>query len=205
MPVPTPDTTIVADTTALLTSRYAKQKNVLGLVTALASRAQTIESVLWQLIDALPLANHPMAGGPWGILDMIGAIVGVPRNGRTDADYTPAIKLQIRINRATGLAEDIIQITALLVTGATYVEWPPAAFEVIVLGDFASNIQALLAALPLARAGGVSGRLRFTLLGAPVWVLTSNVGPAIPSPGLGDSRAGDEVLNPATLSSLQSL
>ncbi len=185
MPIPAVDNAHVTEGAALTTSRYASAPVVQGIIKSLMLRFQQIENDYWTFINGVQLANHPQAGGPWSILDQIGAIVGQPRNGRTDADYVPAIKLQIRVNRSNGFAEDIIQIAGLIVTGAIYTEWYPASFEVGAFGITMSVARALLSNLGQARSASTAGTLRYSLTGDTVIVFGDSLG--APGTGFGDS------------------
>lgn len=190
MPAPTQDTNYVAEGNALLTSRYRNAKVTAGIVKALMLRYQEVENSLWALLNGALLANAPMAGGPWDIYDKIGAIVGVAREGRTDAQYIPAIALQIRINRSQGLSEDLIQIVALVVTGALYYDWPPATWEVDVFLTTVDVIAALKRYLPEASDGGVAGNLRYTVTGWGTPVVTPGDKIVGTGNGFGDKIAG---------------
>jgi hypothetical protein len=177
MPVPTQSTTHVADTVDLLISRYKKAKVVSGMVTSLSQEVQELEDAAWQVINAMVIGAAPMGGGPWDIYDKIAAIVGVPggRLGRNDTDLLAAIKIQIRVNRSNGLAEDIIQITALLVaTGATYYDAFPASFIEQVLGTTQPIADALTRYLGEARAVATGGSLVYTLVGELPLILESS-------------------------------
>ncbi len=128
--IPTQETTIASDGVALLTSMYVSKPVISGIVTALMLRLQQLENDAFAMISAVQLANHPMAGGPWNILDQIGAIVGAVRNGLDDADYLALIKLTAKINRARGRAEDVLSLAALMTGGVppVYLEDGTAAF-----------------------------------------------------------------------------
>ncbi len=203
MPVPTQSTTHVTDALALLISRYSKAKVVTGIVKALSAETQALEDAAWAVINALLLTNQPLAGGPWDILDKLAALVGVPggRLGRSDADLLQAVKIQIAINHSHGLAEDIIHITSLVASGATYSEAYPASFEVDINGTTASVAAALLQYLDKARSAGVSGYLNFSLSpAASTLILDSTTGhPA--AFGLLDDSVGHGF--PYTMSSYQ--
>jgi len=93
-------------------------------------------------------------------LDIIGKLVGEPRYGRSDAPYLVAIRVRILVNSSGGLANDLIQITALSVPEGTvtkYVEYD-TAFEVSAYNFVGGN--ELARSLGQARQGGVYGALR---------------------------------------------
>lgn len=169
--IPAVDNAHAAEGNALLTSRYQALPNIAGLVQACMVKFQQKENDFWSLINGLQLANHPMAGGPWQILDQLAALVGVPggRLGRDDADLLQAIKIQIRVNRSNGLANDIIDVAALVVSGAEYFEWPPAAFEVDAIPILPGAANALIAYLGEAKSAGTSGTLRYATGSGP-WI-----------------------------------
>jgi hypothetical protein len=200
--IPTPDTTYIKDGGALLTSRYVGQKVTAGMVKALMLAVQDLENAYQSLINGVQLSNHPMAGGPWRILDQIGAIVGVARNGLSDTDYLVAIRIKIRINRSHGLAEDIIQIMGLVVTGAAYSEAYPASFEVDIYGTTASIVRALLRYLHEARSAATEGFLNYSIT-TPVFILDDQVLPLSNAGLLDDSVAHG--FSQYTLSSMQVL
>jgi len=188
--LPVQDTNVVAEAVALLTSRYASDPVTKGLVTALELRAQEIENVLFDVIFKIQLANQPLAGGPWDVLDKIGAIVGIPRNGLDDASYLAAIRIKIRVNRSNGLAEDIIQIAALIVTGAAYREWYPASWEIDAFDVTAAVALALVSYLGEADSAGTEGFVRYSTWSTGIVVFASNVGTVANAAGFKDSVGG---------------
>jgi len=162
MPIPAVDNSHVSEATGLLTSRYADKAVVKGIVTALALRVQEVENSFWSLVNAVQLANHPMPGGPWDVLDKLGAIVGAVRNGLSDSAFLALIKLQARVNRSRGLAEDILLLASLLAApGAPqYLDQYPAAFYI-----GAWNINPAYPIFPLlkqARPAGVYGFVAYS-------------------------------------------
>lgn len=122
--LPIQDTNHVAEAQGLTTSRYQSAPVVQGIIAAITARLQQLENDAFAIINAVQLTNHPMAGGPWDILDKLGAIVGVVRNGLSDADFLTLIKLQARVNRSRGLVEDVIQLAKVMAGSGTpmYVE-----------------------------------------------------------------------------------
>jgi hypothetical protein len=162
VPVPVVDNAHVAEGVGLLTSRYVSAPVVSGLATALMTRFQEAEAQLWSLIQGVQLVNHPMAGGPWSILDQLGALVGVARNGMPDVAYLSAIQLEIRANRSQGLSEDIIQVLTLYTgTSQFYLDVPPASF-IVELFDVTGNIPFLASLLTRVRSAATYGELTYT-------------------------------------------
>lgn len=160
--IPVQNTQYSAAAIALLLQQFKDQITVPAFVGVFGAEIQILENAIFSLLDGCTLADYPNGPGPWDMLDKIGAIVGLPRNGLDDASYVPALKIQIRVNRSNGLAEDIIQIAALL-GGETYLEYPPAAFLVEILniaGAFGPG--QIVAMLTQAKAAGTYGVLHYT-------------------------------------------
>lgn len=164
--IPTQDTNIVAEGQALVTSHYQSAPVIQGIIKSLLQRLQEIENSYWSFINAVQLVNHPMAGGPWSVLDQIGAIVGgvaAQRLGLDDADYLAVIKLQARVNRSRGLSDDVIELASLMLNGGVpvYVDQPPAAFY---LGawNIALNYPLFYPLLAQIRPAGVYGHFHYS-------------------------------------------
>lgn len=175
MPLPLRNDNHVAEANDLLIGRYKNTQVVAGILRAYAERLAEIESDFWSLIDGVQLVNHPMVGGPWDVLDKLGALVGEPRNGRGDADYLAAIKIRIRVNKSNGLDNDIMAVASLVVTVAAYYKWPPAAWEVDTFTATASAIAALKADLGKAASAATRGQVRYGTAAASAYVTWSSV------------------------------
>lgn len=188
--LPVQDTSHVAEAQALLTSRYANLPATSGLVKAFTTPVQALENKVFAVLNAVQLSSHPLAGGPWDILDRLGALVGAPpRGGRSDTDYLAAIKLQIRVNRSNGLAEDVIQVAALIVANASYFEWPPAAAEVVALDVSASVVAALVEYLPKTRSAGTALNVRYSTSAGP-YIRWGSVYGGVTGAGFASVRGG---------------
>lgn len=163
MGLPVQDTNHVAEGLALLTSRYASAPVVNGLLTSLLSRLQQLEDDCFDIIQKIQLSNHPLPGGPWDMLDKIGAIVGATRGGLDDADYLALIKITAFVNRARGLSEDVLQLALMMTNGATplYIDCPPASFY---LGcwNLGLNFGQFVSMLKQVRPAGVYGHFHYT-------------------------------------------
>jgi len=186
MPFPTVDDNHVTEGAALLTSRYFSAPVIAGLTTALMTRFQLYENAFWSLIEGVILANHPMPGGPWSILDQIGSIVDVPRNGMPDAQYVVAIQLEIRVLRSTGHPNDIIEIAQIVLPPppnenviaepVVYCEWPEAAFEVWGYNVSTSVATILPPAIQQAKSSGTHGRFRYSTWAGNLVAFDTRVG-----------------------------
>lgn len=80
------------------------------LVAALATPFQSLENALRQL-----LTERSVDTAAGDQLDVIGKIVGQLRLGMSDEDFRRHIRARISVNRATGVVEDILTVTDLVV------------------------------------------------------------------------------------------
>lgn len=158
---PSQDTSHVAESLGYLIEQFKNAPTLRGFVTAFGLSVQELENVFWSVINAR-LLNASTSGDA---LTKIGKIVGELRNGRTDAQLLPAVQLRIRVNRSQGLAEDIIQIAALLFGNGVsqYADAFPAAWTVTSLNvASAAAVVAATTALGKASALGVRGLLVYS-------------------------------------------
>lgn len=213
---PVEDTAMVAEGQALLTSRYRNLPNTKALLAVFLAACQELEGVFWDVIQERWLANA-VAANPTGTvsdqLDKLGALVGQPRIGFSNAAYGQVILLRIKANRSQGRAEDIIQIAVGLeyvgkngipqpgqppvpftITSPNYLEGYPAGFLVEILDLFTASsapkttlvaTELLSAAKPL----GVRGVLHYSIeVGTNVLQYTSRYGST--GQGVWQSRYG---------------
>jgi hypothetical protein len=155
--IPVYITTYATDTQNLVTEVFKRSANILGILKSVGAEIQVLEDALNGYITTLPLT--PTSVGD--LLDKYGKIVAEPRNGRTDADYYPALILKMRVLRSAGAAEDIIQIGTLTKHDVlTYVEVYPAGF-ILVLGNL-QGPGATIGFIKKARLGGVLANIVYT-------------------------------------------
>lgn len=84
-----------------------------AFITAFVQQFQDIEDVIGQL-----LTDRQIDTATGENLNVLGRIVGQPREGRTDADYRLWIKARIQINKSSGTTEEIYNVLKLI-TGFT--------------------------------------------------------------------------------------
>ena len=117
-----------------------------GLVQMFASEIQEIEDVLFQLI-----LERTVTVAIGAQLDIIGNIVGIDREGRTDADYRASILVQVQVNNTGGEEAALAALLENLVNPVTIdiVETFPAGLDVAidVVGVPLSTIQLLRRAI----------------------------------------------------------
>ena len=151
----------VTDWSARLLGRLYEQFKGLPNWTALvqyviAPQAQAVEDVLQQL---LLLAS--IDSGVGGVqLDVIGRIVGCPRQTLSDADYRKYLKGKILVNRSGGRLEELYAIFVAIFGPSValgYADAPPAGFVLTLTSQIVTAVQdaILLRFMGQAKAAGV--------------------------------------------------
>ena len=145
---------------ALLTDQF-QQSNIQGILRSWAIQFQDLEDVFWQVLESRNLAGEGVQ------LDQLGALVGEPRNGRSDAQYKLAIPLRILINASDGSTEALIEILIRVMTtqgfpeeeAKDYLEYSeqyPGRFRVVATGLQEIVNRAIVAAMVQAKPAGVA-------------------------------------------------
>ncbi len=113
-------------------------------------------------------------------LDILGKVVGQPREGRDDAIYRTWVKARVKVNRSGGTGADLVSIFTALCPGLSVrlEERPPATFVLHIEGGAAPTPTALASLLQLAKAAGVRGILEY-LNAAPTASFSFAGGPGL--------------------------
>lgn len=135
-----------------LTSMFRGRKNIMGMVLAFVKRSQKLEDVQQTLLAAFANWQDDTLTLSF-LLDLIGKVVGESRNGRTDAQYIPALQIRIQINRSDGTNPSILNILDLLGGRFEAFDWYPACYEVTVMD--AGHFEAIAADMEDAKPLGV--------------------------------------------------
>ncbi len=99
-----------------------------GLLTSYMTETQAVEDAFWDIfVDRL--LQSDLATGD--LLDKLGSIVGIARQGFTDGVYKLLITAKIKANRSDGKHETLIDIMALLVPGATIFVYESVGFIIL--------------------------------------------------------------------------
>ena len=153
-------TTHVVDGLANLLSQFSGKPRLTALVTAALEEVQRLENVAWDVYEGRLIEN---AVGHQ--LDVIGEIVGFPRNGLGDDEYRRIIQTAIQLNRHDGQADNALFIWSQLVdvtNPVRYVQLGVAHFgfwwESDPLGDD-DWLRYIAALMPRIAASGVSWEL----------------------------------------------
>lgn len=144
---------------AKLIERYRKPK-ISALLASWLSELQAAENALWQLY-----VERVVAVATGHALDVLGTIVGQPREGRVDDVYRVWIGARILVSRSSGKVKELIPIVKKLLDGVRvkHEEYYPASFMLRVLtridpvtGDQIAKL------LRLAKAAGVQMQFVWT-------------------------------------------
>lgn len=177
--VPVVCTTQIARAQGRLTQAFKNQPNIKALLAALLVGVPEIEALYWQIINTRILSNlATMVANSQNTadqLDIIGALVGVDRLGRTDAAYLPAIQLQIRVNRSKGRSEDILDIMSLTGLDFSYSEAADVAATFRVDAYGVTQPVSIANAIQHGRSGGTKAYFTFTDLARAPVVVAGNV------------------------------
>jgi hypothetical protein len=202
-----------------LTGAFKGKPVIEKILKIYASRVQTLEDQIWKVLTSRLLgvsyANVVPDNGECcdcgdlltgqeaevsldaegSHLDTVGKLVGEARFGRSDAEYLVAIRVRVLVNKAHGLARNIVEVAQQsappgIVT--TYEEFPDAAFEVGSYNAFGGRT--LAQKLGQTRMAGVRGVLRTSNWdpvspGDVVW--GSSVGTVANARGLGHTTDSD--------------
>jgi hypothetical protein len=144
-------TTHEVDGVARLTERYRKPL-ISALLGAWLAEVQALELVCYDL-----LTKRSPATAEGAVLDLLGKIVGQPREGRSDTHYRLWVAARILVNRSSGLARELLAIALKLMGDVVELrEYAPRAVVITchapITGTDGVEVAKLLS---LAKAAGV--------------------------------------------------
>lgn len=108
------NTTHTADAVGHLAEQFQNSDDLKAFLSATVDRLQDLEDALYPVLATRGIDN--MTGDR---LDGLGAIVDVPRGGRTDDEYRLRIRAELAILKSVGINRDLIQTLQLLLAMAT--------------------------------------------------------------------------------------
>lgn len=156
-------TTVVTDGLALPLYDL-RQPKLQALLATYMTQIQQLEDALWALYIGLMIEQ---AVGD--ALDMLGALVGQPRENRPDPEYRLWIRSRVIVNKSSGRPLDILGVARAvlppLVNVANLHEAYPASFVLTLEGiaDTTATV-ALAALLRIAKAAGVALSVEFSIV-----------------------------------------
>lgn len=117
---------------ARLPIQYREKPKLTALVRISGSRAQVFEDILYDM-----LSNGSVTSAHASLLDQIGDVVGVKRNGLTDSEYKGYLLAKIAENVSKGTAETMIALYKALMRAARVYYRPvyPASFSLTAIGS----------------------------------------------------------------------
>lgn len=174
----------------LFIEQFEEKTTLQGYEAAILNMYQDIEAVLQDMKRDM----YNLAEGTGDRLDIIGDIVGEPRNGRTDDEYRIALELRIRINNSNGEPE-VVRAACIAFTQATsvkLVETFPAGIDLLINTIFVLPPN-LITSLEKIASSGVRLRLYLTD-GEPDFAFAGEGGfPPEPNTlGFGETGIGNE-------------
>jgi len=149
---------------AKLALQYQGRPLLAGLIGAFTTQLQAIEDALAAPMTGV-FPQRQLANAVGHQLDVLGSIVGQPRNGQVDATYLQYIKARVALNVSSGTVEDIYNVfLKIIAAGQTLSiqEWFPAAFSLRVFGVPLTNPSDFLALLKAAKAAGVRAFVEYS-------------------------------------------
>ena len=157
--VPTPPSDIVptaiASTAPLarLITQYKNKPRLRALAQSYLEEVAELAIVLEQLCLAFRLGNAIGAQ-----LDVLGRIVGAPRQGFDDRSYEQLIRAYIRAQKSEGKPEDIYAVFRILIAPGDLMvldEYYPMAIVLRIASDAALNLSVLMTLLLMAKGQAV--------------------------------------------------
>lgn len=122
------NTEIVENGLALLLGQYADSDKMKAWFSTYLEQLQDIENAMQEVLTLRALAT---AFGQQ--LDGLGAIIGQPRLGNTDARYRVLLAARIAINKSSGTINELIKIARLIhndeAAAVVFTEYYPASAE----------------------------------------------------------------------------
>jgi hypothetical protein len=105
---------LIQEAESLILNQFAKSQKLKGLILGLVKPFQdALDS-----IESLHYGRYvDQANGE--TLDIIGQLVGQPRNGLDDENYRPWIKVRIHLNNCSGTPDSVLTILAILFDSTT--------------------------------------------------------------------------------------
>jgi hypothetical protein len=143
-----------------LTDAGRRNVELAAILEALAEPIQEVEDAYWALFEDRRLDVAVATQ-----LDVLGAIIGQPRNGFGDTDYRSHISARIMANRSSGTVEELLTLVRTMLSAGTLTltQTYPAGFVIHVgVADIsAAIVPIVMGLLRSARQAGVRGILEF--------------------------------------------
>lgn len=160
-PTITQNTAHVATGLGRLILQFKEQPRMAAVLTAILLECQAVEDALYAVLTQRLTNGNPVGAQ----IDVLGKIVGQPREGLSDAAYLPLINARIKANRSDSTINTLIAIVQLILGASTpiLVREYAKAVEIEVDGLTSVNAyQIWREFLNIAKEAGTSIRLIFS-------------------------------------------
>ncbi len=151
---------LVTQALALLLSQFKDTIRVKALIASYVQQLQELENAAWDLYRSRFIDEATFAQ-----LDLLGALVGQPRNGQEDLTYRKYIKLRIFINKASGLSDEVLYVLQAVMPGAADImltSTPPASFTLSFTTADLDLLDVLVDLIDSTKAAGVGSSLVYS-------------------------------------------
>jgi hypothetical protein len=155
------ETNHVGEGLDLLITQYKDKPNLAGMLTAYLNQVQELEDVFFDILAIFTDIDSQVGEQ----LDLIGRIVGQDREGRTDDVYLLWIKARIKVNKSSGIVDELLEILALVAPNNTreYTPYYPASFTIRLVGALLEDAEQIAKLLGEAVGAGINGQLIYSL------------------------------------------
>ncbi|KKM13409.1 hypothetical protein LCGC14_1716540 [marine sediment metagenome] len=170
-------TTHTRDAQGNLISQFKGKTDLDFYIASFTDSLAELEGVLFDIFENTLTISATTGAN----LDVLGELVGVEREGRTDSLYAMRIAAQILLNIGSGTIEDIIAIIDSMTGGSNVIEVTeplfPAFFEVETLNILTAGLGAEVGALVAsAKPAAVGGQFSFFESAPPFTFDTASFG-----------------------------
>lgn len=138
------------DIQKLLITQFSTDPGMTGLAAVFGAKVQELEDALWALYTQRSI-DYAIGAQ----LDLLGKIVGYPRQGLDDNTYRIRVRAKIAVNESSGTTSQILQIFALLLpsNGLVLRDTFPGGFELAITGVIPGIAVSELSAILTASRG----------------------------------------------------
>lgn len=162
----TQDLTCQGDALSILAAQYVNRPLMTAVQVGVGTRAQTIETVLWQIYTQMGISPNAagMTIATGYQLDVLGKIVGLPRQGNADAQYTLLLQARIRTLTACGTTPQLQTLLKIITTGNNVPNIQDVYPAAILVQEFTvpeTNPAIVYSVLNAARPAGVRAILEY--------------------------------------------
>ncbi len=156
----TKKTTHTADAQKNVISMFRRRTDLDAWIGALVQELADLEAAIFDVLDGTLTVGSTTGANQ----DVLGRLVGVEREGRSDADYDLRIAAQILLNISSGTIEQVIAIVEAMIGTTPTVEVTedfPASFDITIDDEAITNGEEVGSLVLLAKPAGVGASFRF--------------------------------------------